>query len=592
MKKFAIIFTLSVILFFGTFSPATATVNSHANVNSNMASEKIPDRYIVVLDDGFTPQEVAKAHGLAPQFIFKKALNGFAGTISATAAEKLQDDPRVKYVEQDQIYHITGQQLPTGMDRINLENNPLAKVDGVDGPGERNGAVIAVIDTGVDLDHPDLNVDTSYGYECVTLFIIVQCYEGPGYGDDDHNHGTHVAGIAAALDNDIGVVGTAPGATIVPVKVLDATGSGSVMGIVAGVEYVTLKAYYIDVANMSLGGAYSQAINDAVQNSINAGVVYVVAAGNEMVDASTRSPASVAGAITVSAIADFDGTFGGLTDQTKVFYKNAERTEILCTENKDDSVACFSNNGGLVDIAAPGVNILSTTKGNTYSVYSGTSMAAPHVAGAAALIRAQDFGMSPAQVWSELQGMTTPQGSPNGFTEDSDGYPEPLLMVGDNPAPNPIPVANAGTDQNANEHDVVTLDGTLSEDPNFEPLSYFWSQTSGPVVSLDNQTSSSPSFTTPTVFVDTELVFSLVVNDGVSNSVADFVSVFVSNSINEAPIADAGSDQIVNEEELVALDGTNSSDPNSDSLTYLWTQTTGTVISLTDHDTASPTFTA
>ena len=237
MKTLAIVFVFSVVLFFGTFSSATADVNPHANVNSNRASEKIPDRYIVVLEDGFTPQEVAKGHGLAPQFVFKKALNGFAGTISSATAEKLQDDPRVKYVEQDQIYHITEQQLPTGMDRINLENNPLAKVDGVDGPGERNGAVIAVIDTGVDLDHPDLNVDTSYGYECVTLLILVQCYEGTGYANDDHDHGTHVAGIAGGLDNDIGVVGAAPGATIVPVKVLDANGSGSVMGIIAGVQY-------------------------------------------------------------------------------------------------------------------------------------------------------------------------------------------------------------------------------------------------------------------------------------------------------------------------------------------------------------------
>jgi subtilisin family serine protease len=568
LKKLGIVFVLSVILLFGTFSTAMGAVNSHANENSSKSPVTIPDSYIVVLNDGFSPQDVAKGHGLAPNHIYKKALNGFSATMSSVAAEKLNTDTRVKYVEQDKIYTIAAQTLPTGIDRINADTNPLAKIDGSD---ERNPAVIAVIDTGVDRDHPDLNVDQGYGFECEIVIFFIQCYTGGAYGDDVHDHGTHVAGIAAALDNGIGAVGVAPGASIVPVRVLEADGSGSLSVVLAGIDYVTLNSYYIDVANMSLTGGFSQAFNDAVAESVGAGVVYVVAAGNDSDNASNYSPASEPSAITVSAIADFDGKPGGLSDQTKSFSS--------CTEYKDDSVACFSNYGRDVDIAAPGVSIYSTVIGG-YESYSGTSMASPHVAGAAALIRSQDFGMTPGEVWSELLSMAVPQNSADGFTEDNDGYHEPFLMMGENSPPNPTPIANAGDDQNANEQSLVILDGTGSYDSEGESISYLWSQFSGDSVSLNNPTASAPSFTTPTVYGDDELVFSLVVNDGFSDSIADFVSVFVSNTINEAPTANAGSNQIVNDLnsdgfEIVTLDASASFDINNETLSFQWSDGNG-----------------
>ena len=580
MNKVVIVFSLIAILFFGTFSStALASVNQHANENSDRASNLIPDKYIVVLNDDFSPQDVAKGHGLSPQFVYKKALNGFAATISPTALEKLREDSRVKYVEQDKIYTIANQILPTGVDRINVDTNAIAKI----GEGEINPAIIAVIDTGVDRDHLDLNVDENFGFECEIVLIFIQCYTGGAYGDDVHDHGTHVAGIAAALDNDIGVVGVAPGASIVPVRVLEADGSGSLSIVLAGIDYVTLNAFYIDVANMSLTGGFSQSFNDAVAESVGAGVVYVVAAGNDADNASNYSPASEPTAITVSAIADFDGIGGGLNNLTVPFSS--------CTEYIDDSVACFSNYGSVVDIAAPGVNINSTVIGG-YRTESGTSMAAPHVAGAAALVRSQDFGLSPAEVRSALLAMAAPQNSYDGFTEDNDGFSEPLLMVGESSPPNPIPIANAGNDiLNAGEQAPITLDGTGSFDPDNEPISYSWSQTLGPSVSLANPNDSQPSFTTPTVYDYTELIFSLVVNDGLSNSVADVVSVSVLNTINEDPTANAGPDQNVDELVLVLLDGSDSSDPNNDTLTYAWTQTAGTTVELTGADTDSPTFT-
>lgn len=559
MKKLAIVFTLSVILLFGTFSSATAAVNSHANENSNRAPIFIPGNYIVVLEDGFSPQDVAKGHGVSPKFVYKKALNGFSAPISPIALDKLKEDSRVKYVEQDQIYTIATQELPTGVDRINADTNAIANIDGVD---DRVPAVIAVLDTGVDIDHPDLNVSPSYGIDCSNGFI---CWEGPSYANDDHDHGTHVAGIAAALDNGIGVVGVAPGATIVPIKVLKSDGSGSLSGVLAGIDYVTLKAYYIDVANMSLTGGFSSAFNNAVAQSVAAGVVYVVAAGNDSSDSSNFSPASEPSAITVSAIADFDGVGGGLNDQTASFSS--------CTESDDDSFACFSNYGYPVDIAAPGVWILSTVIGG-YQAYSGTSMASPHVAGAAALIRSQDYGMTPAQVKTVLIDMAIPQNSQGGFSGDPDGYPEPLLNLGQTPSPNQIPIAEAGGDKNAQENTIVNFNGTASYDPDGDELSFTWTQTSGPVITLSNSDTAFPSFTTPTIFQNDVLIFSLVVNDGLANSAADYISVWVTDNINEPPTADAGPNQSVNDSEgdgeMIQLDGSASSDPNNEVLNFKW----------------------
>jgi len=270
---------------------------------------------------------------------------------------------------------------------------------------------IAILDTGIDLDHPDLNV-----YKNVSFVSDAKT------GDDDNGHGTHVAGIAAAKDNGKGIVGGAPGARLWSVKVCDKAGECKVSDMIKGVEYITQHADEIDVVNISVETPLSPALNRAISASIKAGVTYVVAAGNYGKDASSTSPASNSDVISVSAIADSDGKCGGTGPELKT--QNAT----------DDTFAPFSNFGPSVSIAAPGVDILSTYLDGGYAVDSGTSMAAPSVAAAAALIKANSTDFTPKQVKDAiLNSGSTPltpcEGGPQGyFTGDPDKYKEPLLF--------------------------------------------------------------------------------------------------------------------------------------------------------------------
>jgi subtilisin len=406
---------LSSLLVVAVASPATAQV--------------VPGRYIIVLhDDAPHPGEVAAGHGLAAASVYTHVFRGFAGKMSPQAAQALTKNPFVKSVEPDRMVKAIAQSLPTGIDRIDAEGvagNLSVDVD------------IAIIDSGIDLDHPDLNVVS--GVDCRRLDRKTgQCKVG---GDDDNGHGTHCAGTAAALDNGIGVVGVAPGARLHAIKVLDRQGSGYLSWIIQGLEYAAANADVIDVVNLSLGGSGSDdtdgldcslsndAEHIAICNLVKAGVTVVVAAGNESDDAQYHTPAAYDEVITVSALADFDGKPGGLGSGSFAFSS--------CTEDVDDSLACFSNYGHDVDIMAPGVGILSTVPGG-YAEYSGTSMASPHVAGAAALVLAANPGFSPAQVRAELlaNALGTTCASPDGTClDDPDGIQEPFLFVGAGAAP-------------------------------------------------------------------------------------------------------------------------------------------------------------
>lgn len=239
----------------------------------------------------------------------------------------------------------------------------------------------------------------------------------------------HVAGTVGALDNDVGVVGMAPGARLWAVRVLDRNGSGSTSGVIAGIDWVTARANVIEVANMSLGGAggtdgncgntNNDAEHKAICAAVAAGITFVVAAGNESQNANLSTPAAYEEVITVSALADFDGIPGGLGTGNYAFSS--------CTENVDDSLACFSNYGASVDIMAPGVGIYSSALGGGYTSMSGTSMASPHVAGAAALLKAVNPTWTPAQVRTALLASAT---STAFITDDPDGIHEPLLDAG------------------------------------------------------------------------------------------------------------------------------------------------------------------
>ncbi len=381
--------------------------------------------YIIVFNDNAdvaaTVPAVAKAHGLQTGYVYEHALKGMSATVPAGRLQALQNDPRVAYVVEDKVVQLDAQSMPTGIPRIFADTNVNLDIDGTD--DYRVDVDVAVIDTGVDFEHPDLNVVG--GVDCTLTSgggapwnRTAYCSETEGTGgDDDHYHGTHVAGTIGAIDNSIGVVGVAPGARIWAVKVLDSSGSGSESGIVAGIDWIVAQGG-IEVANMSLGGSgYSQAEYDAIQRAVDSGVAFAVAAGNDDDDANNYSPASFDNALTVSALADFDGVPGGLGAPT-------------CRTDQDDTLADFSNWGTAVDIAAPGVCILSTypLEQGEYGTISGTSMASPHAAGALALLASSNPASNATDVYN-LYSQVINTGNYNWIDDSGDGILEPLLDV-------------------------------------------------------------------------------------------------------------------------------------------------------------------
>ncbi len=393
------------------------------------AAQPAQERFIVVLNPNAGPpaaiaSELAQRTNGRIGFVYENALRGFSISLPAPAIIGLQHDPRVQYVEVDNPVQIFAQSIPTGLNRIyqpdtlNVAVGELF-IDGVD--DMRVDADVAVIDTGIDFEHPDLNVVG--GTDCTYMVgggppwaRHAECQAG---GDDDHYHGTHVAGTIGALDNNVGTVGVAPGARLWAVKVLDSNGGGYESNVVAGIDWVHAHAGEIEVANMSLGGAgYSQAEQDAISNTVAAGVVFVVAAGNDNADVAGYSPAGLDDVLAVSALADFDGRSGGQGTPT-------------CRADQDDTLADFSNWGSRVAVAAPGVCITSTyplEKGE-YGTISGTSMASPHVAGAAALLASGANKPQGRAGVASLVNQLVSSGNYDWTDDSGDAFKEPLLDI-------------------------------------------------------------------------------------------------------------------------------------------------------------------
>lgn len=356
--------------------PSQAGVAQSSDAQSG--SDVIAGQYIVVLKDGAVElsgsesytqkvskvkavgQGILKARGASADalgFAYGHALKGFSARLSAAEANALRADARVAYVEADKIISL-GKPASGGGTTQPAQTTPygIARV----GTGDGTGKTAWIIDTGIDLDHPDLNVDVARSKSFMT--------SGANYAspDDGNGHGTHVSGTIAAINNSIGVVGVAANASVVAVRVLDSRGSGSNSGVIAGVDYVGANGKAGDVANMSLGGGVSQALDDAVLRASAGGVLFALAAGNETDDANNHSPARVNGAniFTISAM------------------------------NNTDTWASFSNYGNPpVDYCMPGVSIQSTWMGGGYNTISGTSMATPHMAGVL-LMRGKNFTTS------------------------------------------------------------------------------------------------------------------------------------------------------------------------------------------------------
>jgi subtilisin len=375
--------------------------------------EVLPGRYIVMLGEpgAQSATEAARAFdrqpGVQVDHVYDFVFRGFSAAMSDAAAAALMRNPNVAGVYPDSPIFMQGQSLEPGINRVDADLNPVRA-------GNGSGSVdvdIAVIDSGVG---PNSDINLVGGYDCW----------GQGILRDWIGHGTHVAGIAAARDNDFGVVGMAPGARVWSVRVFNSSGNGSLAHYICGMEWVAEHAATIEVANMSLGGTTydngtacnSSPLHLAVCGMTQAGVTAVAAACNDGTWATICVPGRYPEVISVSAFAEWDGKPGGLggcRSTADGFY------------GCDDRRASFSNYGPTVDIAAIGVGVYSTLFDNRYGYWSGTSMATPHVTGAAALVLVQQGDMSPAAVRERLllTGMSGP------VPGDPDAYPEPILNV-------------------------------------------------------------------------------------------------------------------------------------------------------------------
>ena len=397
-----------------------------------------PGSWIVTLQDGAGVDTVARSVGAAVRSRFTQALTAFSATLTEAQLARLEADPRVRSVTEDAVVaHVprarrtpqappappSTQFVPEGVRRVGAAASPAARIDGVD---QRLDADIAVIDTGVDRTHPDLNVTDSK--DCT----------GEGITSDSFGHGTEVAGVAAARDNRIGTVGVAPGARLWNVRIFGSNGEVTLSSLLCGIDYVRQNAGRIDTAVLAFGdegtpdtlcgisasrtgrekGRIKYAVVDPVDLALcrgtAAGVTFVASAGNDSTDARDYVPAAYPEVISVSAFTDTDGRRGGLGEPA--FCYPTER---------DDTFASYSNFGRVVDLSAPGTCTYTTFPGNQYTTDFGTSFAAPHVAGAVALIKSRNPAANPITTATQLQ-VTKERGPIPG---DPDGIPEGIVNV-------------------------------------------------------------------------------------------------------------------------------------------------------------------
>ncbi|MFD3806088.1 S8 family peptidase [Streptomyces sp. NPDC058611] len=358
------------------------------------AANAVPGRYIVTLDKGVDAAQAAKRLGLKPSFLYTSALNGFAVPLTPLQLTIVRNSPGVKAVEEDaKVQSVPrrstapGTRAPAsswGLDRIDQRNLPLDSDFTVQGNGA--GVTAYILDTGIDHQHAEFGgpdaTRAAFGFDAV---------DDGRNGQDCNGHGTHVAGTVAGQ-----TYGVARKASLVSVRVLGCDGQGTVSGILAGLDWVAKNAEQPAVLNASLGGDRSDAVDNAANAVTDAGVLPVVAAGNSAKDACLVSPAGAAKVLTVAA------------------------------SNKWDEETSFSNHGTCVSLYAPGEAIVSAQLGGGSVALDGTSMAAPHVTGVAALYKAKNPSAAPG----DIAGFLSEESTKDVLTSVSKGTSNELLYLG------------------------------------------------------------------------------------------------------------------------------------------------------------------